>query len=230
MMLTHNRLPQLTKLIGGLESRIARGDIEFLIFDNGSEIQTVNFVTDLMFTLRGAAKVRVLSNVENIGVAAGRDGLLKQATGEYLIFLDSDVEIIAEDWIERAMEMLEPENVGMVGPAGSFVQWTPDGAAFVPAIPGECDVVAGWCQVFKREVLEAGVRLDLGYGMFYEEDSDFCLQIRAAGWDVFTYNNSGLRHMPGQSGAARVANRSQTLSRMRTKWQGKGLIREEGAY
>jgi len=229
MILTQNRLQQLQTLIGGLESRLAHGDMELLIWDNGSDKETVDFVSDLTLTLRGTVKVKTFLQNENVGVARGRAELMKAASGDTLIFMDSDVEIISDAWLDRLMDALEPENVGLAGPAGSFVMWTPDGAVFSQAIPGQCDVVAGWCQAFKKEVLDAGVAMDTEYGFFWEEDSDFCMQVRAAGWDVATYHNTGLRHFPGQTGAELV-DRRKNMARFKEKWQGRELIREEGAY
>lgn len=145
-----------------------------------------------------------------------------------LIFLDSDVKVLEDEWLDRLLVALESENVGLVGPAGSMVMG--DFTGFYPGQAGmECDVVSGWCQAFKREVIDAGVWIDTEFKMFWTEDSDFCLQIRAAGWDVVCTGGIGVLHEPGLSGDE-FADRAANQERFRAKWQGQGLIKAEGGW
>ena len=52
-----------------------------------------------------ANKVRIINNATNSGIAIVRNILLENATGDYILFVDSD------DWIERDMVELFVENV-----------------------------------------------------------------------------------------------------------------------
>lgn len=220
LVLTHNRLDMLKRFFSSLRPTMARSDVQMVVLDNGSELSTRIY-------LAGVPYIRPIFSAINLGVGAGRNELLKHAEGEMLIFLDSDCEILNPHWLDGLVMALEPESVGIAGPAGAFVDWNKE-HPFIPAPVGECDVVSGWCMAFKPEILKAGVKLDTEYGMFWEEDSDFCMQARFLGWDVVNTGGLGVHHQPGMSGDN--GERSKTLARFRDKWRGMGLTKFEGAY
>lgn len=229
-VLTHNRLQTAQRLIEQIEGTLPR-DVELLILDNGSTDGTAEFVADLPDLVR-ETNLRVFLEAENLGVAGGRNALVKQLDEKVrtVIFLDEDVIVEDVDWIVPLRKALEAEEIGIAGPAGSYIEWTDIGAKFHPADRRPCDVVSGWCFAVKREVFELGATFDeAGYGLFWEEDSDFCLQARDVGFDVVCTGPIGLRHEAAQSGdkpGARAAN----LARFREIWHGLGLIRAEGGY
>lgn len=229
LMLTHNRLDAVQQCLESLDSTLGRDDVEFVLLDNASTDGTKEYLEDTLPCLRGGDRTLFLERKKNLGVAAGRAKLVEAADGDIIVFLDSDVLIRDDGWLDKLAEALEPENVGMAGPAGSYVKFGPAGeVAFLPAPAGQCDVVSGWCQAFKGEVLMAGIGLDQEYGLFWEEDSDFCMQIRECGWDVVCTGGIGVDHMPGLSGD--TGQREKNLARFHEKWAGKQLIKAEGAY
>ena len=40
---------------------------------------------------------------------------VREAQGEYLLFLNNDVEIITESWLEEMLQLCQQKDVGMVG-------------------------------------------------------------------------------------------------------------------
>lgn len=90
-----NQLPtNLVKVLSIQASKLA-ADIEILIVDDGSSIEEV--------TLNEALLEIPLVNIEklpkNIGRSAIRNHLAQKASGEFLLFLDGDSEIINDDFI-----------------------------------------------------------------------------------------------------------------------------------
>jgi GT2 family glycosyltransferase len=174
-----------------------------------------------------------LLSYENLGVAGGRTKLLdhiapKLKDDDRIVFLDSDTEITEGNWLDVLAKALEPENVGIVGPGGSMV--LRDWSGFTAGVPGEVDCVAGYCQMFKAEVLTAGVRVDTTYKGFWTEDSAFCLAIRGAGYDVLCVP-VGVAHMPSHSGFGQDMNlHDKHIAMFREQWKGKKLVKAEGAY
>lgn len=220
LILAYNNQPELEKCLTSLAPTLERDDVECLVLDNGSEDGTISW----LYTC--ALPIRALFNAKNLGVSGGRERLLEQATGDILIFLDSDTVIKDKDWLDKLCEPLEQEEIGLTGCAGSYIDWR-DFHPFKPADVGECDVVSGWCQAFKRELLSYGLKLDHEYGLFFEEDSDFCMQVNALGWYVWNVGYIGVAHKPSNSGKS-LADRKATLQRFRDKWLDKGLtIAEE---
>jgi O-antigen biosynthesis protein len=223
LMLTYNRLDAVKECLASLQATLRRPDVHIEILDNASIDGTREWLSGLQLKTPGMG---LTSPNANLGVAGGRAELLRYAQGDIIIFLDSDTVITDDCWLDVLAAALEPENVGLVGPGGSNM--AADWSRFMPGVLGPVDCVTGSCQAFKREVLKAGVHLDLNYGKFWSEDSDFCLQIREAGYDVLCIAVP-IIHNPGQSGdepGLHQKNHNYFVS----KWRGKGLIRCEGGY
>ncbi len=245
LMLTHNRIHDVTRCLESLASTVARPDVELWVLDNGSDDGTLAYLRNLATT---GYPFNLISSPDNLGVSGGRACLLDLAagrprniilpqecadpkseyvpSGDILCFLDSDVTVANDTWVDVLTMALRPENVGIVGPGGSFVR--PGWAGFRAGYPGEVDVIAGFCQAFKREVVRAGAALDTGYGQFWHEDSDFCLQVRSLGWDVMCVP-APVRHSPGHSGDT-VGAHDENLKRFADRWRGYGLVKIEGGY
>ena len=235
LMLTHNRPDAVQICLDSLLQTLQENDCELLILDNGSVGDTQHVVQGFQrqwqnLDIPGRREdVWVHLGEENLGVAAGRQFLIERAKGDVMIFLDSDVTIMSSRWIGEIHRALEPENVGIAGIAGSFINWSQEGR-FSPCLYGTCDVVSGWCLAFKREVIEAGVRMRVEeFPHFWCEDSAMCLDTRDAGWDVVSTGGIGVAHVPGLSGDMPGAKQAAE-NKLRELYQGRMLIRAEGAY
>ena len=229
LMLTHNRLEQVVKCLISLEPTLERDDVELIIIDNASTDGTWEFVKEHMEA--HPDKVVAIGLEQNAGVSGGREKLLywMDRRTDIGIFLDSDVMIMDTHWLEAIRETLAREDIGICGPGGSFV--LADWSGFTAGLPGrECDCVAGFCLAFKKELIDAGVKMDTDYGLFWTEDSDFCLQARALGYGVMCVP-VGVWHMPAHSGAGKDETLHQrNIERFASKWRGKGLVKAEGGY
>ncbi len=72
--------------------------LELLLIDDGSTDNSLNLLNEFKEDLESAdvsIKVKVLSNVENQGVATTRNRGLDEASGEYIYYVDAD------DWLEH---------------------------------------------------------------------------------------------------------------------------------
>lgn len=65
----------------------------------------------------------------------------------------------------------------------------------------EVKAVSGSCMIIRREVVEEVGYLDERY-FAYQEDSDYCLQVRRAGWKVFYVPTAQVIHYGGRGGSA----------------------------
>ena len=75
-------------------------NIEFIIGDNGSTDDSVEFVRSLYPT------IRIIRNDRNLGFAGGYNEVLKAVTADYFVLLNSDVEV-TPNWITPVIDMLE---------------------------------------------------------------------------------------------------------------------------
>jgi GT2 family glycosyltransferase len=69
------------------------------------------------------------------------------------------------------------------------------------------DVVSGSCMVIRREVIDKIGYLDELF-FAYQEDADYCLRTRSAGWQVYYYPDAKITHYGGQGGSRIQPNRS----------------------
>ena len=133
-----------------------------------------------------------------------------EADGEFLLFLNDDIEIWQEDWLDTMMEHAQRPEVGLVGPqllypdrkvqhAGMFLATSGIGrhafrfaAADEPGYFGlaltqrNVMAVTGACMLVRRDVFDSLGRFDEAHEIV-NNDLDFCLRVHKAGLlTVFT--------------------------------------------
>ncbi|THC40484.1 glycosyltransferase family 2 protein [Massilia sp. Mn16-1_5] len=160
---------------------------------------------------------RGFSGANNLGVAC--------AKGEYLTFLNSDAFPQSAGWLESLIDVLRTRpGVGAVGPrlvtAEGSIQHA--GMAFLkredlgiwtnhhpymgldPSLDPARDItivpaITGACLVMRRRDFESVGQWDTGYLIGDFEDSDLCLKLRSAGFDVAYCPSVQLTHLERQS-------------------------------
>lgn len=90
-------------IIKCLDSIPEREDIEIIVVDDASTDNTTNSVIN--YAARTNNKVLLISNTKNKGAGASRNIGIEQATGEYIMFLDSD-DYIYTDRFEKVFNEL----------------------------------------------------------------------------------------------------------------------------
>lgn len=226
LMLTYNRLEAVKACVESLQ-RVESAFDEWYILDNCSTDGARRYLIELCGSIQGRYIILKCS-AKNLGVADGRQKLTETAgrSSDILLFLDSDVIVHSAALFDTIRAAFADEAVGVVGCGGSYIDWSHE-HPFFPAPIGKVDVVQGWCMAVRRELFSA-IAFDTGYGLFGEEDSDICLQVREQGFDVVSINPTGLiEHKADQSSNT---DRPITLKRFHDKWAGKGWTKGEGGY
>jgi GT2 family glycosyltransferase len=77
------------------------------------------------------------------------------------------------------------------------------------------DWVSGASFVVRRELLEAGLRFDEGYFLYYEE-TDFCLSASRSGWECWYVPDAVVLHIAGQSSG--ITGKQLQLRRLPSYW------------
>ncbi|MGC8777295.1 MAG: glycosyltransferase, partial [Candidatus Caldatribacteriaceae bacterium] len=195
VILTRNNL-EYTKMCLESIRKYTPEPHEIIVVDNGSTDGTVEYV-------KAQPDVRLIENGYNLGFALGNNRGLREARGEYIVFLNNDV-VVTEGWLTRLLACArEDAKVGAVGPRSNYVA----GLQLVPQVPYGEDMeamqrfarnwslenagkwetvprVIGFCMLVKREVIEKIGGFDPLFGTGNFEDDDFCLRLQLAGFTI----------------------------------------------
>ena len=87
--------------------------IEFLIIDDGGADGSMDIVDRMKAEHSRGNDIRIIKHEHNKGVAASRNRIIDEASGDYLYFMDSD-DMIAENTIELMMQQVRQFNAEIV--------------------------------------------------------------------------------------------------------------------
>lgn len=193
---------------------------EVIVMDNGSSDDTSQTLPQQF------SGMRYCRNEENLGFARSANLAARQASGEWLLLLNSDA-CLEPDALERAVSWMEANpNCGVAGaqllnPDGSrqnsianfptlatellnksilrrlFPRRFP-GKEHPFTAPVEVETVIGAFMLVRREIWDRLGGLDERFFFFFEE-TDFCLRVRQAGKTVMHLPGVKVRHGQGQT-------------------------------
>ena len=226
LILVHNNHVSVERLLQSLDSHGAFSDrrLKIHVLDNGSTDP------DLPRILASYPEVAVDRVEQNLGVAGGRQWQLDHLSPcQYFLFLDSDVVIADDRWLDALLNYMSHENYGVIGPGGAFVDFDLP-QLYTPAIAGaQCDVVAGFCQLCRYELLAAGAKFDQQYNPYWSEDSDFCLTAYECGFDIWCTMGVGVAHIPSTTNETKDGHDRNTEYFIK-KWKDRSAICKQGAW
>ncbi len=222
VMLSWNA-PEYTEIAIASIREHTRVPHEIIIIDNGSDVET----TDRLAQIAG---IRVIYNAVNTGFAFGCNQGLAAARGTHIVLLNNDV-VVTDGWLEAliAVQQRHP-TVGCSAPrtnecAGSQKLEVPyTSLDDMPAFAAQRAIeqrgrwhyrtqVTGFCLCLDRRVVDEIGGLDPGYGTGNFEDDDYCMRIRAAGYEIALCEDSFIHHFGSVTFRANGVDYRDTLSR-----------------
>lgn len=201
VMLTMNRLDDTKKSIEALFENMPI-QFEFIILDNGSDIEMRRYLKDIS---QEYSNIKVIFEKNNIGCAGGRKKLFNLASGDYIFSIDNDI-IITKFTIENLIKTLEANsslagacckvvfpdgiiqyNGGNMSIDGKFIKfgfWN-QGKYFYDkesSVQRECDWIPGGATIWRKDILRE-TEIDSEMRGAYE-DNDYCMMIKAKNYKV----------------------------------------------
>jgi len=193
---------------------------EIIIVDNGSQDGSGTAVEEVF------PAVHLIENDENLGFSRATNQGLRESLGRYVLLLNPDTEV-REGAIERLVSFMDTHSdAGVAGPQlldsdgshqnsianfpslatellnQSLLRWL-----FPKQFPGkerdyaepvEVDSVIGACMIVRREAMDQVGLLDEEYFLFLEE-TDWCYQMKKAGWKIYHVPQAEIYHFQGKS-------------------------------
>ena len=193
---------------------------EILIVENNSEKEeTFEYYRKLPDRY---PKARVLTWEKEFNYSAINNFAAKEAKGEYLLFLNNDVEILTPDWMEEMLQNCQQENVAAVGAKLYSPDDTIQHAGVVLGLGGiaghimcraskedpgyfgrmisvqEISAVTAACMMVKKSDFDAVGGLDETFQVAFN-DIDLCMKFRAAGKKIIFTPYAELYHYESKS-------------------------------
>lgn len=188
-----------------IESIIQKTDYknyEIIIVENNS---TTNEIFEYYKTIEQRENIRVVIWKDKFNYSAINNFGVRYANGEYLLFLNNDIEVIRENWLSEMLanvqrkevgivgaKLLYPDNmvqhagviIGMGGIAGHPLSRHPadDCGYFARGIIQQnLNAVTAACMITKKEVYEKVKGFEEKLAVAFN-DIDLCLKVRKAGY------------------------------------------------
>jgi N-acetylglucosaminyl-diphospho-decaprenol L-rhamnosyltransferase len=181
---------------------------EIILVDNASTDGTADY-------LKSLSKVKVISNVQNLGFAGGCNIGIKAASGEWVVVLNNDV-IVAPGWLDGMLDAANYWKLQIVTPAIREGEYTYDISAYARELTGRMQRVIrrgranGICFMAHRSVFETIGLFDEKFLIGQYEDKDFFLRAARAGFALGSVGSAFLHHF---GSATQKAMKRQPASR-----------------
>ena len=216
---TQDRVKYLRRCLDSIINLTRYPDFEILLIENNSrQAETLAYYKQL----QGESQIRIIehhgafnySRVNNLGA--------RHARGDWLLFLNNDVEIIDSDWLTELARWVSRPEVGVVGARLLYPDGAVQHAGIVIGMEGHAShvfggarqdvcgpfgcvdwyrdysAVTGACMMIRKEVFEQIDGFDENYQLVFS-DVEICLRVIEQGYRVVYNPFTRLIHYEGKT-------------------------------
>lgn len=214
IVLTYNNLEINKICMKSILEKTAYPNYELIVVDNCSSDGTREYLSELEERI---PEVKVILNEKNLGFAAGNNVGMKAADGDYIVLLNNDT-VVTRGWLTAMEKHFENDrSLGMCGPVtnsiGNEAKIKVDYHSmselerfsynYTTKHLGEeyrnINVLALFCTMIKRQVIEECGYLDENYGIGMFEDDDYAEAVKAQGYSLTIAEDAFVHHFEGMS-------------------------------
>lgn len=217
------------KCLQSLPENLPGIELETIVIDNGS------FDSCAKIIMNEFPKVRFIQSEDNLGFAKANNLGSEKSTGEYLLFLNPDTEIVdgaiqgmaslirhlpragvlgcrllnSDGSIQTTCVQAFPTVFNQMLDSDMVNRWLPvlttGRISYIGESPARVQVISGACMMIKKTVFEEVGRFSPEYFM-YTEDLDLCYKVREAGYSNYYTGAFSVVHHGGGSSNQRKEN------------------------
>lgn len=201
----------LKSIVGQYEKELKIGEFEIILVDNASKDETTEEASRL-----NISNLKIIKNKENLGFSKGNNIGVTNATGEFVLFLNSDTEVKDKGLLKMVEFLDNNKHIAILGGKLENANGSAQASAgkfysilnlFIllfgggrigllrssPSRISKVDWVSGACMMVRREVFEkiGGFEEKL---FMYMEDQELCFRARTEGYRTYYYPFLSLLH------------------------------------
>lgn len=243
----------LMRCVNSIKEKTTWKSYEIIIAENNS-VQKETF--DCYQKLQEDSRIRVITWEGEFNYSAINNFAVREARGEYLLFLNNDVEVISEGWMTFMLGNCQREEVGIVGAKLYYPDDTIQHAGTIIGIGGiaghaflnmprsrtgylhkasiqlNVSAVTAACMMMKRSVFESLQGFEERLSVAFN-DVDLCLRTVQAGYLVVYLPWAQLYHYESRSRGAedseeKIRRFQGEIEFMRSRWI--GLLKSGDPY
>jgi len=203
----------LESIKSNYSKELEKKEFEIIVVDNASTDGSSSAISNFQFSVYN---LKLIQSKENLGFGKGCNLGAKSATGRYLLFLNSDTQVLDNGFL-KMIEYLDKNNkVGVLGgkirnndgslqpSAGKFYNLFNlslmllgfERLGFLRSSPEKIekvDWVSGACMMIRKEIFKKLSGFDEELFM-YVEDMEICFRAWKLGYETYFYPNIKLSH------------------------------------
>lgn len=203
----------LNSIISKFKKELELGRLEIIVVDNGSMDSSIAKISN---SIKDFKNISILENKENLGFAKGMNKASAIAKGKYLLFLNSDTEVLDKGFMEMIKFMDGNQKVGILGGKFTNKDGSPQPSCgkfytlfnlFLMLICGErlgllrespviikkVDWISGGFMMIRQDIFKKLEGFDEHFFM-YMEDMDICYRAGIKGWATYFYPKACVVH------------------------------------
>ncbi len=238
-----NHEKDLRLCISSILERTTYPNYEIVIVDNGSDEQSV---FDYYEELKAEPRVKLCSLDIPFNYSKLNNFAARQASGEYYLLLNNDIEILTPEWIEEMLMYVQREDVGAAGAMLYYPDDTIQHAGCILGIGGiaghshkrfprsdagymgrlcyaqNVSAVTAACMLIKASVWQEVGGLDESFQVAFN-DIDLCMKIREAGYLIVWTPHAEAYHYESKTrgledSAEKIKRFQSEIRRFELKW------------
>jgi len=203
----YNAITELAECLQSI-SKYVKNDYEIIIADDCSPDEKIQLA------FKNHPNIIYIRNKENMGFVLNVNNAVLQASGKYILLLNSDVQILDDVVSILKRELFSDKQVGIAGPKIIFPTGILQEAGCT--ISKNCstemtgigknandkaynfkryvDYISGACWLFEKELFEQLNGFDINFAPAYAEDLDFCARVVRSGKKILYVPETTIMH------------------------------------